>query len=736
MSLKVGSLFVSLDAQTTGFMKGLEEAFKGIEKFSRNVKKAASEIAQLSTALTGVGLAALKLAESSSGPVQAAMDDMTKATKQLAIPVAEMLVPAVKSLTEGFRELARHVSGLSPETKAQIATWAQWVAGIGAAAFVVSKLAGVISGLAGVFSAVFGAIAAIGAGPLALILVALGGLAAAIAALHYVWRKDVGGMATATKEFLDWFGPSFRVVFLEVGRNMRVLASTIIGSFSDVLHAYGVVLQYTGKQEAALKIFGAAARIHAVATSALDPQFWKDTVTAALDLGKQAATAFVDEWKRIMKELGIDELLPKFKGKGELPTVFDPNSIIVGGKGPSTTKIDTSTLTGLAPARAPEYAVTGHPNYGIALNDYVPFSRMQVPDELTSVLSRHAQRTSSRLDVNTAGIGQAIEQLTSRLGELGSVVSATVQGFRSGGLAGGLAALLGELLLRSSGFARLVDQANGVVMQLVSAVEPMMGAILPGLQKLLAAVTGLVSSALEPLQPVFELLGSVLESLAPLFLLLGTYLRALAPIITLVIRVAMIPMMALKPLIEGLFVVLRPILQGLTWFVGMIADIWNSIIGALAGAVTEIIKAITVGVVTNGGDFLLGLQVDAAAIHKANSDLAAMTLDSANATLKDTAVTQEHAGATERATAAVRKFVEELTNAPSGFKRAMYAFAADNGVDEASIAAMMASVERRQAVAATGNPAGTGRGTTGPYTGTGGSGAASHGKGRERDPGH
>ena len=73
MALKVGSLYVSLGAETSGLLKGMGEALKSVEKVTAAVRKVSSGVAQTSAALTAMAGAAVHLAATVDGPTKAAL---------------------------------------------------------------------------------------------------------------------------------------------------------------------------------------------------------------------------------------------------------------------------------------------------------------------------------------------------------------------------------------------------------------------------------------------------------------------------------------------------------------------------------------------------------------------------------------------------------------------------------------------------------------------------------------
>ena len=194
---------VSLTAQTGEFAKGMSDALKSVERFSKEVKKAAGDAMSIGASLTAVAGGALKLASDVSGPTKRALDELSASTKQLAVPLAEALVPAVREASNVIRGIGQAFKELSPETKRAVVTVLEVGAAMTAVGAIVGKLASTVNLLAGVFSGVFSAVAAIGIGPLLGIVAAIGAVIGAIALLHRAWRQNWGGIRETTAAVVE-----------------------------------------------------------------------------------------------------------------------------------------------------------------------------------------------------------------------------------------------------------------------------------------------------------------------------------------------------------------------------------------------------------------------------------------------------------------------------------------------------------------------------------------------------
>jgi len=127
-----------------------------------------------------------------------------------------------------------------------------------------------------------------------------------------------------------------------------------------------------------------------------------------------------------------------------------------------------------------------------------------------------------------AAIGSLALSFVSKLGELGQVVQAGVQGFQAGGVWGAFAAVIIEVASRFEGFSAVVDLANKVLGDFISSMAPALGALMGGLQGLLNGISGLLQSIGGTLQPAIRgiadglmTIGKLLESLSGIFASVG-----------------------------------------------------------------------------------------------------------------------------------------------------------------------------------------------------------------------
>lgn len=617
MALKIGSLFVSLTANTDGFAKSMSKAMKDVEKFSREVKKAANDAAQVAGSITALGAAALKLGADVSGPAKAAMTEFQASIKQAAAPVAEALVPAVREAAGIIRGLGKTFAELSPETKATIAEVFKVAAAVTAASLVIGRLAALVQLAAGVMSGLAGAIAAVGVGPLLAVLAVVAGLAAGIAVLHKAWRENWGGIQQVVGSVAQWFADTWdgalnfvRGAFSAFVDSLAGLAKASLGILAQLADATG-----TGAGPA---IRASMNVVDQVAKDMKSGASVKKFVVAALDLGKAAGTAFLDEWKMVFKELGLD--FEKFAGKLK---AMQEGAPLTGKRKPTQPTLDKNWYEkefgeGNLRDLGEKTRAAGQ---STRISQTTPVAGKAAQTNFTKLTTDQVAAAKAAADATKTGLMGVAQTMIGRLGTLGGIINDTITAAQTGGPWAALATAVSGVLMETEGFAELARQAQGALKDLVSAIEPLATGMFQAVGRTLAGAMEIVKGAFQLLAPAFKALGAVLDPLAPVLFVLGQIIGSLAPVIEAVVNVVLAPLQILKPLLGVVYGILVALGAGLLWLVNAIGGIWNSIVNAVADAITTVIKFITGGLVTTGGDFLRGLTVDLKGTTKAYEDM-------------------------------------------------------------------------------------------------------------------
>lgn len=697
-ALKLGSLYVSLSASSSGLVKGLDAGMKAVDRFAKEVKKTSEDAAKVAASFTVLSGAALKLASGVDGPTKKAMDGVTKSTQLLAVQVADMLLPAVRQVTAMFQSAAHAVASLSPETKAAVSQFALVAVQVMAVGKAISVLASTVGPVISLLRGTMSVLTALGSGPLLGIVAAVGLVIGVVALLHRAWRKNWGGIQDSTGEVLEWLRSGFTQL---VAFFRKAWDSILSGGERFVMGLLDIV-------ETVQKVTGVSLVDTAGAREGFKGLFADlrsgAFVSEAFKFGKSVGASVVDgvkeEFALISKELGLDGLVSKVKG------MFSGGSGKViglgrgmGQQGPVVSGAMSSTFTSITAAAeamnalrlavaADELAFKRHQESlavaAVGVRQWLrslgegPTGGISRAGTATVSLSSQAGRAGrfgtgmttasakkspvvaeaeARTRELMAGIGSIVTTLGQQLlGEVGNLVGTIAQGAQSGGVWGAIIAAIMEVAKRTESAMRFLDDAMTFVMQLATMVEPLVKPIFEALTNVLGVVLEIVAPVFVALKPLFEAIGKVVDYLAPVLYAIGDVLYALAPIIEFLGRV-----------IGTLFEVLKPIFE-------------------LIGGVIKVVATVILGflIMLNNIAAALGDQkaaAESARLQKVFQDMWNRSGDQDRAAQKDAGTELRNlTDASKDAGDAVRTFTEALTNLPSGFKLAGARFAADTGL--------------------------------------------------------
>lgn len=687
MALKLGSLFVSLDANASGLTKGLAEGMKAVEKFSGQAKKMAGEVAQSAGVLSALGIAAVKLASTVDGPAKQAMTGLENSTKLLAVQVADVLTPAVRALTEMFTGAARVVAGLDAETKKAISTVAIIAVQLAAGAKAAQLFFGAVAPLMKALAAGVSLIGGIGVAPLLGIVAAVGAVIGIVALLHRAWRKNWGGIQDATREVLDWLQSGFSQLGKLFGKVWGFFLDRVWASV-DAMLQLGAVIERVTKVN--LGVGGMREGLEGLFKDLRSGEFigeaFKFGKSVAQSVGEGLETV-KEEWEIILKEMGLDKLGAKVRSlmKGAKPREAKSDGLpTLEQLGYSERKNVTGYALSLEQLMALGNPAKNAPTISSGSATATGRAAPSLLEKLGAVAQRLGDdfaRVGEQLRPLGEGLAMFAQGLTSKLGDLGGVIQSVVNGASQGGAAGAIAAAAVELLSRTQAFQALLQTASGALATLVQAFEPIAASLVPPLERILAAVTDALVPVIGALAPVFEMLGNVLDSITPFIVMVGVVLQGLAPVIQVFGMLLKMLFDALGPIIKVLFEVARVVLLVILGFIKVVLDIWNGIIEALASIVETVVNIFTFGAGGKAaGDWVRGAKGDSAGVGAAMKALEDMSWDNASAQAEASAATKRNAAAQVEAAKAAGQVSEALMNVPSGYKIAFARFNADMGL--------------------------------------------------------
>lgn len=665
--LQLGSLYVSLSANSMGLVRGLDGAMKAVDRFAKEVKKTSEDAAKVAATFTVLSGAALKLASGVDGPTKRAMDDMTKSTQLLAVQVADMLLPAVRQVTAMFKSAAEVVASLNPETKAAISNFALVAVQVMAAGKALAVLASTVGPVISLMRGTLSVITALGSGPLLGVVAAIGLVVAIVVLLHRAWRKNWGGIQESTAEVLEWLRSGFSQL---VDFFRKAWDSILSGGERFVMGLLDIV-------DTVQRVTGTSLVDTAGAREGFKGLF-KDLrsgafVSEAFKFGKSVGASVVDGLKEelaaISKELGLDALLAKLKGGsskgkviglgrgmpggGTLPDqmaieqrkVIDTGAFKVLEMGNLTRSTGMSVATGAAERKEANAlaAAIGADSWADATKE------IQGGLGAAATLGHSLKVWAARMGPMIAQMGQQL------LGEVGNLVSTIAQGAQAGGVWGALLAAIMEIAKKTESAMRFLDVAMEFVMQLAAMVEPLVKPIFDALTNVLGIVIEVVAPVFAALEPLFQGIGRFVDNLAPILYAVGDVLAGLSPIIEFIGNVVGGILDALKPILDivaGAVKLIATVLLGIIIFLNEVAAAFGD---TKARAEADRLK----GVVDR-----MWKRDDETARANGKAAGSALSLAAANKQAADSA----------------KEVTESLTNLPSGFKLNALRFAADTGM--------------------------------------------------------
>lgn len=643
--LRLGSLYVSLRADTGAFAKGMAGAMKDLEKFSNAAKKASAEVAKVSAVMAGIGVAALRMASSVDGPTKTAMAGLEGSTRLLAVQVADMLLPAVRELTAMFKTAAGVVAGLDPELKKQISSFAVMAVQVAVAAKAFSLFSGVAANVFGVLRAGFAMVAAVGMGPLLGIAAGVGIVIGAVLLLHRAWRKNWGGIQEATSEVLEWLRSAFGQLATFFGKVWDFLVAGAADFVEGLLSVVDVMQQVTGKT--LIDTNGMREGFSGLWGDLKSGSFFSKAFTFGKSIGEQLVDGIKEEWAAIKGELGFDKL-------------FKPGAPIASGRGMGEPTEQVGSME--AEAAKAEGAMKAIAVSFLASEISANESEMAAKRQAEAARAAAAAAAKMKQDADAAAKRVAATfktvagSVTGALGEVGNLINTAMSAAASGGPWAALIAMIMEVVKRTASALEFVGTAMNFVEQLSTMIEPLVKPIFDVFTTILGMLSNALGPIIEALKPFADSFVSSIENLLPIFAALGPLLQSLAPILDAVGTFVNNFTKALKPvfdLIGGIIKVIASVIFGFLIFLNEIAA---SLGDTKARAEADKLKG----------------QLDAMWAPGA-TELAIAEGEAAGAAMRN-------AGAQDEAAKSAKKAAENLSNVPSGFNLANARYQSDMGI--------------------------------------------------------
>ncbi|MDP2275281.1 MAG: hypothetical protein Q8K32_31335 [Archangium sp.] len=743
MALKLGSMYVALTAQTTGYSKSMAGAMKLAERFARETKRMSAEVAQVSGVLAAIGGAAVKMAAGVDGPTKKAMEGLERSTQLLAVQVADMLLPAVREMTGMFRSAAGAVAGLDPEVKKGISNFAILAVQLAAGAKVLSLFSGVAANVFGILRAGFAMVASIGVGPLLSIVAVVGLVIAGVLLLHRAWRKNWGGIQEATQQVLDWLKDGFSQFAAFMGKMWDFLVDGASHFVSGLLDVAAKIEMITGKD---LGVAGMREGFGGLWADLKSGTFFSEAFTFGKAIGEQLVDGVKEEWAAIKKELNFDgpnqgKTIGLGRGMGPKKDISGHEfaadesmraaSLLAAGALRDLTAEAANFKKGLSDLDAAQEVK----RWLKELEGVIGDGFKQVFDDAGREIGKLATLSLSNNEVTrgrfggapmTAGQKGAKSTADTKAGAMqaevqraadaagaamNDAVSAADWGSATKALDAGLkrAATTGESLeLWARRMAPLLGAAGqqilGAVGDLVNSVVQgaqaggVWGAIIAGFMEIVKKAASALeflgiamvfveklAAMVEPLvKPIFDaltgLLGGIIEMIGPLFIALQPLFDAIA---ALLVNLGPI-LSAIGDLIQAL----APIIEVIGKIVGVIVEALKPVFDLIAGVI-KVIATVILGIIIFLNEIAAAFGDQAAKEESAKlrgiiDRMWAPGSAEADAADRAAAAANLRAEADEKAAAAAQKVAESLSNVPAGFNIANARYQADMGITSAN----------------------------------------------------
>lgn len=676
MALNVGTLSVTLGADTSAFLRNLDSAVKAFDRTAKQLADVGGKFANVAGAMSAVGLGALALAAQVDGPAKRSLDELSKSTQLLAVQVADTLRPALHEASRIITGLANAFALLSPEQKKAIADFAVTVVQVAAVAKAVQLAATGFSALSGAAQLV----GALASGPLLVVVAVVATLGAAAALAYRAWKQNFGGIQETTGKVVQAISDAFFWLVDAVARALKAVLDAYQWWLNKVLDGVAALQAASGLK--VVDVEGIRAGLNGVFTDLRSGQMLKD----AVQLGKRFAAAVGEGVSMIASDLGLSDIIGKLRaglGGQQAPGLITPRG---SGGGGGKDKQVVSAMDFIADRRLESLAKEAAEQERILADQERILAKSKLEWEAAARAQADAARASSEMARAAGELAKAQREAAERAtsgtlgrvagvasygGEAGGVAAKILQGFQ-GGLDQGILTAVMEFVGRMKSFAAVTQGASKVLDTLVAAVEPLLRDAFLGLGLFLEQALVPLLQGLQPIfeafgeafsitAVVFQTLGPILAGLAPVLGLVASLFRALAPLFTLLsdvlLRIMQVVGSVVLGLVRGILTVWNGIIEAIAWVVGLFS----------AQAAADVRK----------------LSADVKAVDKAITDLNAMSPESLRAEREALAAKLANNDATDKATKTVQEFAQSFSNLPSGYNTnfALYTVGGGGGLN-------------------------------------------------------
>lgn len=437
--MELGTLLVKLSADSSGFARGVSEAAAAAEIFSKRVKKISGDIANVGLAMTAFGGAMTALAATVDGSAKKSLDGLKEASALVAVQIADILEPAVRSVTDILKGFADIIAGLSPELKGFIADFGLWAAVLGTAGMALSKLAGAASA----FFAMVGAVGPLITAPVAGFLVVLASLLALIPVLVDNWSTFSNAYQTSV-QFMAGLWDDFV-------SGMKIMWDWVISKIAGGFDALGFD-EIANKMKRALSSESLAGTLKGLATSLATSV--GGALQTSLDSWKRGATKTIEWIKSKTGGFGLGD------GKARAASGLDVVAAR-GEEGASLMAMSTRTMHG--------QRIENTTSSGLGSAGWKQFQEDQ-------------KQSASAMQA-------AVSSITSKMGEFGGIINSVIQGAQAGGAWGALIAAIMEIVARMKSFTNMLGKAMDAIGAIADFVDMVLGPMVEAIGYVFQAIS-------------------------------------------------------------------------------------------------------------------------------------------------------------------------------------------------------------------------------------------------------
>ncbi|MBM7117644.1 hypothetical protein [Archangium primigenium] len=277
-------------------------------------------------------------------------------------------------------------------------------------------------------------------------------------------------------------------------------------------------------------------------------------------------------------------------------------------------------------------------------------------------------------EATQAARAELVHRATAAMGAIKDSIDVFANGVAAtGSTLGGIAAALGDMLIKSEGFATLMGMVTTALQQAANVV----GAVLDPLQGIVGAVASILGGLMSVLTPVLGVVVALVQPLAPALILLGDALSALAPVFEALARVVTaIAEVVLWPLMKGIWYALKGVslaIMGVVWGLG---KAWNGIVSAVQWVFRklgniEILGGKPLDFLNDWADSMESAKAPVDELADSMAKLRDMSMEEAQAKANATAEQLKNTQALQNAT-------EALTNVPPAWRIAQRRYLAQD----------------------------------------------------------